>query len=87
VALTRARDAEHYHGVLESNLEEYQRLSRMIDSLLFLARADDPQTRIEMIQLDTRKEFDAVREFYEGRMTQTSQARPEPLSRGASNQV
>jgi len=40
VALSRARTPDEYRQVLESSLEEYARLSRMIDSLLFLARAD-----------------------------------------------
>jgi two-component system heavy metal sensor histidine kinase CusS len=39
-ALTKPRIAEHYREVIESSLEELQRLSAMIDNLLFLARAE-----------------------------------------------
>ena len=41
VALSRARSADEYREVLYSNLEEYNRLSRMIGDMLFLAKADN----------------------------------------------
>lgn len=65
VALAKSRSAEEYREVLESSLEEYERLTRMIEGLLFLARAEDPATRIERSQLDVRREIDAVLEFHE----------------------
>ncbi|MBI1987431.1 MAG: heavy metal sensor histidine kinase [Nitrospinae bacterium] len=65
VALSRARTPDEYRQVLESSLEEYVRLSRMIDNLLFLARAESPETRIERSQFDALKEISAVLEFYE----------------------
>ncbi|EHY79313.1 heavy metal sensor histidine kinase [Stutzerimonas stutzeri ATCC 14405 = CCUG 16156] len=40
--LHRARAAEDYQALLVSNQEEYERLARMIDSMLFLARAEQP---------------------------------------------
>ncbi|MFM7840821.1 MAG: ATP-binding protein, partial [Nitrospira sp.] len=40
LALRRARPAEDYKLVLESNLEEIDRLTRIVDELLFLSRAD-----------------------------------------------
>ncbi|MCQ4257534.1 heavy metal sensor histidine kinase [Stutzerimonas stutzeri] len=40
--LHKDRDAEAYHALLVSNQEEYERLARMIDSMLFLARAEQP---------------------------------------------
>ena len=41
VELSRARSADEYREVLYSNLEEYNRLSRMIGDMLFLAKADN----------------------------------------------
>jgi two-component system heavy metal sensor histidine kinase CusS len=41
VALSRPRTAVEYRAVLESAVEEYERLSRMIGNMLFLARADN----------------------------------------------
>lgn len=64
-ALSGARTPQDYRLVLESSLEEYSRLTRMIDSLLFLARAESAQTCIERIRLDARGEMEAVCAFYE----------------------
>ena len=47
VALSRPRDAAEYRAVLESAVEEYERLSRMIENMLFLARADNAQAMAE----------------------------------------
>jgi two-component system, OmpR family, heavy metal sensor histidine kinase CusS len=41
VVLTRARGADDYKENLYSNLEELRRMSRMIDDMLFLAKADN----------------------------------------------
>lgn len=65
VTLGKVRSPEEYRDVLASALEECQRLSRMIDSLLFLARAENPQTEIRREMLDVGKELSAVREFYD----------------------
>ena len=65
VALSKERQPDEYRRILESNLEEYQRLSRMIDGLLFLARAENPKTRIERSRQDASGELEAIREFHE----------------------
>jgi two-component system heavy metal sensor histidine kinase CusS len=65
VALSRDREAPEYREILQSNLEELNRLTRMINGLLFLARADNPRTQIEPAALDARREMEAVREFHE----------------------
>ncbi|MDG4870492.1 histidine kinase dimerization/phospho-acceptor domain-containing protein, partial [Guyparkeria sp. 1SP6A2] len=41
VALSRSRSAEEYQEALHSNLEEFERLARMIADMLFLAKADN----------------------------------------------
>lgn len=65
VALTRARSPEEYRGVLASNLEECERLSRMITDMLFLARADHAQIALKSESVDLRVELDKVAEFYQ----------------------
>jgi len=65
LALSKDRTPEEYRQVLESSLEEYTRLSRMINELLFIARADNPNTAIEQTRLDVHGELEAVREFHE----------------------
>lgn len=64
VALTKVRSPDEYRRVLESSLEEYARLARMIDSLLFLARTDNAQFPVERSHLDGRHELEALREFH-----------------------
>ena len=65
VALTQARTPEAYRDVLASSLEELDRLSRMMESLLFLARAEQPHTRVARQTLDAHAEAEAVRDFHE----------------------
>lgn len=65
VALSRPRTADEYRSVLESNLEEYGRLSRMIDKLLFLARAERDRTPLTKIPLEVHAEVEAVVGFHE----------------------
>jgi len=65
VALSRSRSPDEYRDVLESNLEELHHLARMIDSLLFIARADHAQTRLELKPLEARGEIQAVLDFHE----------------------
>ena len=40
VSLTKPRSSDEYRDLLASNLEEYERLSRMIGDMLFLAKAE-----------------------------------------------
>ena len=47
LALRRARPSEDYRLVLESSLEEIDRMARIVDELLFLSRADLGEVRIE----------------------------------------
>ena len=65
VALSRERTPGEYRDVLESSLEEYSRLSHVIESLLFLARAESPETHVDKMKFDPRKEIEDVIEFYE----------------------
>ena len=65
VALSKDRAPEDYRHVLESSLEEYTRLARMINELLFIARADNPCNAIKRTRLDVHAELVAVQEFHE----------------------
>lgn len=65
VALGQARTAAEYQRVLASSLEEFDRLARMIDGLLFIARTDNPAAKIEHTVFAAAPELGAVREFYE----------------------
>jgi two-component system heavy metal sensor histidine kinase CusS len=65
VTLGKPRSAEEYQETLSSFLEEAARLSRLIESLLFLARAEHPETQIQRERLDVATVLSGVREFYE----------------------
>jgi len=65
VALACERPGEEYRRVLESSLEEFRRLSRLITRMLFLARAEDPQTAIRPGAVDPRRLVDEVLAFFE----------------------
>ena len=65
VALSFPRDVRTYQSILASNAEEYERLSRMISDMLFLAKADHglELPSKETIELD--KEVADLFEFYD----------------------
>ena len=65
VALSRPREAAEYRAVLESAVEEYERLSRMIENMLFLARADNAQARVAPQWIDLRNALGKILSYYE----------------------
>jgi two-component system heavy metal sensor histidine kinase CusS len=65
VALSRARTAEAYSDILHSNLEEFDRLARMIADMLFLAQADNGLLPRPAETVALAVEADALAEFYE----------------------
>ena len=65
VALSKVRAPEEYAQILESSLEEFSRLSRMIDNLLFLARSENKEIKLELFSFDARREIETIIEFYE----------------------
>ena len=64
LALSRPRTAEEYRSLLESNLEEFQRLNHMMESLLFLARADNAQNVARVQLMDAGQALSEVAEFF-----------------------
>lgn len=65
VALNRVRTPAEYRAVLESSLEEYARITRLIDTLLFIAKADQPERGIARQRLDAAAECRAVADYFE----------------------
>ncbi|HJT21261.1 MAG TPA: heavy metal sensor histidine kinase [Nitrospira sp.] len=52
LALRRPREAGDYTVVLESNLEEIDRMTRIVDELLFLSRADMGEVKMERLPVN-----------------------------------
>lgn len=65
VALGQDRSPREYREVLGSSLEEYARLGRIVDDILFLARAEDPRAHIQKQALDVTHELEDVVEYLE----------------------
>lgn len=65
VTLNRSRTPEEYRDVLGSGLEELDRLRRMTDDMLFLARAEDPRVGVRCEALNVGEELGSVRDFME----------------------
>lgn len=51
-ALNQPRSPDEYRELLGSNIEEYERLNRMVENLLFLARADHGQRPVHLQAID-----------------------------------
>lgn len=65
VSLSRTRTADEYREVLTSNLEEYQRIARMVADMLFLAKADNGRLPGPHERVALAEEARALAEFYE----------------------
>lgn len=66
VTLAKTRDADEYQQVLESNLEELNRLSHIAENILFLAHADHAALSIEREPVDLRDELVRIADYFEG---------------------
>ena len=64
LALSRDRSPDDYRRTLEGNLEEYERLTRMVESLLFLARAEHAGEGLQKHFLDAVSLAQSVADFF-----------------------
>jgi two-component system, OmpR family, heavy metal sensor histidine kinase CusS len=64
VALTRPRTLEEYRSVIESIVAECERLSGIVDNLLFLARADSVDRQIERSAFAARPAIEKIAAYY-----------------------
>lgn len=65
LTLSRNRNIEEYQSCIASAMEEYARLSQMVDALLFLARAEQDQQDLEKKQLNAHQEVASICAFYQ----------------------
>ncbi|MEC5342910.1 Cu(+)/Ag(+) sensor histidine kinase [Brenneria populi] len=65
ILLTQRRTEKELEEVLYSNLEEYNRMAKMVSDMLFLAQADSNQLIPERLPLDLNAEAMKVFDFFE----------------------
>ncbi|RZO05602.1 heavy metal sensor histidine kinase [Pseudomonas mohnii] len=65
-ALRRSRSIEDYQNLLVSNQEEYERLARMIDSMLFLARTEQANACVNVEQINLHDLIEQLCEYFDG---------------------
>jgi two-component system heavy metal sensor histidine kinase CusS len=65
VALTRDRSAAEYREIIESTVAECERLSRIVDNLLFVARVDAASEPIARKWFDARGAVEKIAAFYQ----------------------
>src|ERR1051325_8223723 len=65
VALTRDRSAADYRETIESTVAECERLSRIVDNLLFVARVDAAREPIARKWFDARAAVEKIAAFYQ----------------------
>lgn len=66
VTLSRPRTTEEYEALIDSNIEECERLQRMIENMLFLARTDNAQQLIKVTELDAETELRRLASYFQG---------------------
>ncbi|MGS0896776.1 heavy metal sensor histidine kinase [Burkholderia stagnalis] len=65
ITLSRARTTEEYEALIASNIEECERLQRMIESMLFLARTDNARQHIKTVELDAGSELHRLASYFQ----------------------
>lgn len=65
MVLIKGRSNEDYRACIESATEEYERLTRMVDALLFLARTEHPDAQLDKKPLALDREVAAVCAFHQ----------------------
>ncbi|HAU97047.1 MAG TPA: two-component sensor histidine kinase, partial [Serratia marcescens] len=66
VALYQSRSVEEYETLLSNNMDELERISRMVENILFLARAGEAQSALNYSRLDVAAELRRVADYFEG---------------------
>ena len=69
VALQQNRSTDAYQQLLASNVEELERLARMLDNMLFLARTDPRSALRQRQELDAADEMQRMADYFEGPAT------------------
>ncbi|WP_344763814.1 heavy metal sensor histidine kinase [Actimicrobium antarcticum] len=66
LALRKPRSSDEYQALLASNVEEYERLARMVDNMLFLARAEKPDVVLHREAILLHEAVAQLCDYFEG---------------------
>lgn len=87
LTLSRQRTHEEYQDTLRSALEEYRGLSQLIESLLFIARAENHAETIKRTPLDAHQLAEDVLDFYRPLAEDKSVTLQNNIARGTTVQA
>jgi two-component system heavy metal sensor histidine kinase CusS len=73
VTLSRTRSPDEYRDALHSNLEELERLQRMVADMLFLARADRGMIELDLEEIELRPEIESLAEYFDAAASEKAQ--------------
>ena len=65
LALNQPRSTAEYQEVLASNMEEFERLKRMAENLMFLARAEQAERALQLRPLELAKVGEELCDYFE----------------------
>lgn len=65
LALNQPRSTAEYQEVLASNMEEFERLTRMAENLMFLARAEQAERALQLRQLELARVGEELCDYFE----------------------
>jgi two-component system heavy metal sensor histidine kinase CusS len=66
ITLSRTRTTEEYEILIDSNIEECERLQRMIENMLFLARTDNSKQHLKLSEVDCQFELTRLTSYFQG---------------------
>jgi two-component system heavy metal sensor histidine kinase CusS len=72
IVLSKHRTIEQYQVNIQSNLEEYDKLAHIIESLLFIARAENTELELNKSEFDIKTEVQKIIAFYEALLEEKS---------------
>lgn len=65
ILLSQPRQTEELENLLYSHLEEYERLTKMIESMLFIARSEHGELVLEKSRVDVKQLLENISEYYD----------------------
>ena len=65
ILLSQPRKMAEHENLLYSHLEEYERLTKMIESMLFIARSEHDELVLEKSQVDVKQLIQNISEYYD----------------------